>query len=99
MGVSVEAVPSELQSCSSAAGALAEQLGGLGLAGAVDPVSTAFPGTTAAGAATHLGDVWAARLGTLASDVDAHAQRLATSASNYVGTDDYNADALPRPAQ
>lgn len=65
MSVSVEAVPSELQSCCDAASALAQQLGGLGLAGAVDPVSAAFPGTTAAGAAASLGDVWVTRLAAL----------------------------------
>lgn len=99
LSVPVEAVPSELQACANAAGSLAEQLGVIGLAGPADLIPSAFGGTTAAGAATTLGDVWVTRLRALASDVDAHAQRLSTSASNYAGTDEYNAAALPRLAQ
>lgn len=99
MGVGVQAVPAELTACAGAASALAEQVGGLAPAGPVDLITDWLPGTTAAGAAGTLGDTWTTRVAALATDVDAHAQRLSTSASNYRGTDDYNAAALPRTAQ
>lgn len=72
-----------------------DTVSGVDLAGAVDSIGTAMPGSQSARRAPDLGTAWTGERDALVREMDSYADALEAAAENYGSNDDAAAAAFP----